>query len=237
MSDAAPPSVSDNRKKPKKNENTTLKKGVIKKATSEDSTPASMAIPVSTLPPLMTHSAVSHIAEMIEVDKENPKLQQNDRTLGGSINPTEGSIVVDSTNSEPVSRQPFGKSPTVNSFDFKRNQDLFVELLRSPQNSQMGTNVTAKLLALITQVASTQDTTAGETARNLNFELDAVAANSELVVVDGKDEFLDFEQSLQEWDLNNVICPANEWLRMEHGPACEHVLPPKCTLSSIRKVL
>jgi hypothetical protein len=92
-----------------------------------------------------------------------------------------------------------------------------MDLLRSSSLLSNPDNTITKLPALVTQGASSQESvsTTVETVRNLTFDLDAVAHDLELVLVEGQDEFFDFNQSLKEWELNNVIRPQEEWLRLD----------------------
>ena len=78
-----------------------------------------------------------------------------------------------------ISRQPFGQSSTVNLSVFQTNKDLFSDMLRLPQDSNLDSSFT-KQPAVVTQVTSSQESIVTETARNLTFDLKAAAKKWEL---------------------------------------------------------
>ena len=159
--------------------------------------------------PLLTISS-----EVFGTDKENPAAPTLELLVPS--NPIENTNLVHSTTTVPIVRQPLGQSISANSSDFKRNQEFFSELLRSPQLEVVDEDGDIlKQPALVTQIAGSQETTVSDTVRNLNFELEDNADNLEIVLMDDEEEGIDIQKNIKEWELNNSNRPKERWCRLD----------------------
>ena len=193
-------------KKRKKEDSTTAAKKGRKKGKVEDVPPDPPTLPEA------LHLKAPTDQHTLSSDKENPSVFPVGSTHIAPVTLRDTSEDIEP--SVVVSRQPFGQSLALNLSDFKSNKEIFSALLRTTGNSDLDRSLT-KLPALVTQVPSSQESISTETARNLTVDMEVVADHMEIVVMEVEDKSFDFLQSLKEWELNNVMCLGNQWLRLD----------------------